>query len=147
MDIQKARFADRLQFTTDIDPSCLDAKIPALTLQPIVENAVIHAVEPQEDGGSIRFRVYEEEDGIAVEISDDGAGMLREKIRQIVEEEALPEGHSTGIGFSNVVKRLRLFYGVEDVIEIESEEGKGTTITLRIKREGAENHDQVAHRG
>ncbi|MCM2605604.1 histidine kinase [Rossellomorea marisflavi] len=147
MDIQKARFADRLQFTTDIDPSCLDAKIPALTLQPIVENAVIHAVEPQEDGGSIRFRVYEEGDGIAVEVSDDGAGMPWEKIRQIVEEEALPEGHSTGIGFSNVVKRLRLFYGVEDVIEIESEEGKGTTITLRIKREGAENHDQIAHRG
>jgi sensor histidine kinase YesM len=147
MHIQKARFTDRLQLYMEIDEACLDVRIPALTLQPIVENAVIHAVEPKEDGGTIWFRVREEDSIILVEVQDDGVGMSQEKICQVVHEEVFPEGHSTGIGFSNVVKRLQLFYGFEDVLRIESEEGKGTNILLRIKREGAYTDDQASHSG
>jgi sensor histidine kinase YesM len=73
--------------------------------------------------------------------------MSEEKIRQVVHEEGFSGGHSTGIGFSNVVKRLQLFYGFEDVLRIESEEGKGTNILLRIKREGAGTYDQASHSG
>ncbi|QFT87929.1 Sensor histidine kinase YpdA [Bacillus sp. THAF10] len=137
MDIQKARFTDRLTLVSEIDESCLDLKIPALTLQPIIENAVIHAVEPKEEGGTIWFRVKKKENFIIIEIEDDGLGMPEEKIVQILKEEALPttEGHSTGIGFSNVVKRLRLFYGYEEVFEIESKQDKGTKIILSIKEQ------------
>ncbi|BCB04254.1 sensor histidine kinase [Bacillus sp. KH172YL63] len=145
--IQKARFTDRLQLHTDIDETCLDARIPALTLQPIIENAVIHAVEPKEDGGTILFRVYEEDSYICIEIQDDGAGMPQEKIREILHEEVSREGHSTGIGFSNVVKRLQLFYGYEDVLRIQSKVGEGTNIMLRITREGAERYDQASNSG
>ena len=53
LEIQKVRFTDRLQFNMKIEESCLDVQIPRLTLQPIVENAVIHAIEPEEDGGMI----------------------------------------------------------------------------------------------
>ncbi|MGG3915332.1 sensor histidine kinase [Rossellomorea vietnamensis] len=147
MHIQKARFTDRLQLYMEVDEACMDVRIPALTLQPIVENAVIHAVEPKEDGGTIWFRVREEDSIILVEIQDDGVGMSQEKIRQILHEEGSREGHSTGIGFSNVVKRLQLFYGFEDVLRIESEEGKGTKISLRIIREGAGTDDQASHSG
>ncbi len=134
MDIQKARFTDRLQLHMDIDESSLDLKIPALTLQPIIENAVIHAVEPKEDGGNIWFRVKKEANQVLIEIEDDGMGMSEQKIQQILNEESPPptEGHSTGIGFSNVVKRLRLFYGYDDVLDIKGIQGQGTKVILRI---------------
>jgi sensor histidine kinase YesM len=120
----------------EVDQSCLGMKIPALTLQPIIENAVIHAVEPKEDGGVIWFRVMDETDHVRIEIEDDGMGMSEEKRLQIINETpVLSEGHSTGIGFSNVVKRLRLFYGYENVIDIESKEGRGTKVILKIKKQ------------
>ncbi|TKC18386.1 sensor histidine kinase [Robertmurraya kyonggiensis] len=133
MDIQKARFTQRLKFFIEIDESCLDLKIPALTLQPIIENAVIHAVEPKEEGGTIWFRIFNQAEWITLEIEDDGTGMPKEKIEQILNERTVQtEGHSTGIGFSNVIKRLRLFYGYEDVLMIESTEGKGTKVIIKI---------------
>lgn len=153
IDIQKARFTERLRFHMEIDESCLYVQIPGLTLQPIVENAVIHAVEPREDQGVIWFRVRDGAERVTVEIEDDGPGMAEEKIRQILEEHAVQtEGHSTGIGISNVVKRLRLFYGLEDVIEIET--GRmpdglgGTKVILKIpKTRSITYDDKVADRG
>ena len=143
MDIQKARFTNRLQFHMQIDDSCLNSRIPALTLQPIIENAVIHAIEPRMEGGVIWFRINDEIDIVKIEIEDDGDGMPEQKIKEILEENYLPsEGHSTGIGFSNVVKRLRLFYGYDDVLEIASEKGKGTKIIINIKKQGGEKSDK-----
>ncbi|MET3699812.1 HAMP domain-containing protein [Bacillus oleivorans] len=141
MHIQKARFTERLLFFTDINKDCLDVTIPALTLQPIIENAVIHAVEPMEDGGIIWLRIMKREGKVIIEIEDNGTGMPKEKMKQILKEDTIEsEGHSTGIGFSNVVKRLRLFYGYEDVIHIESREGMGTKVVLHLKR-GVDKRD------
>jgi len=139
MDIQKARFTERLKLYLDVDEDCLSVRIPALTLQPIIENAVIHAIEPREEGGIIWFRVKDGEDMITIEIEDDGKGMDKEKIQQILEENTMEmEGHSTGIGFSNVVKRLRLFYGYDHVIDIFSDKGNGTKVVLYIQKEGVD---------
>jgi signal transduction histidine kinase len=135
MDIQSARFADRLRFVEEIDEACLYVQIPGLTLQPIVENAVIHAVEPMEDGGTIVFRVAEDGDRIRVEIADDGPGIPADRIAQLLKGSAQEtEGHTTGIGIGNVVQRLRLFYGLEDVIAIESGQGSGTKVVLRLPK-------------
>jgi sensor histidine kinase YesM len=149
MDIQTARFADRLRFVEEIDESCLYVQIPGLTLQPIVENAVIHAVEPMEDGGTITFRVAEDGDRIRVEIEDDGPGIPPDKIAQILKGSAQEtEGHTTGIGIGNVVQRLRLFYGQDDVIDIESGPGSGTKVVLRLpKIRRYEVNDQRSDRG
>jgi sensor histidine kinase YesM len=144
MDIQKARFTERLHLHTEIDEMCLDLKIPALTLQPIIENAVIHAVEPKEDGGIISFRIKDKGTWVLIEIEDDGMGMPQEKIKRILEEHPIEmEGHSTGIGFSNVVKRLRLFYGYDDVIDIESEIGLGTKVSLKIRKTRSREDDKT----
>jgi sensor histidine kinase YesM len=119
-------------------------KIPALTLQPIIENAVIHAVEPEEDGGVISFRIKDRGNYVLIEIEDDGMGMPQEKIKQIIEEHPIEiEGHSTGIGFSNVVKRLRLFYGFDDVIDIESKIGLGTKVSLKIRKKRSREDDKT----
>lgn len=148
MDIQKARFTERLTLIMEVDKTCLNIQIPALTLQPIIENAVIHAVEPKEDGGIIWLRIKEVDDKVRIEIEDDGMGMTEEKIAQILDENYVQtEGHSTGIGFSNVVKRLRLFYGLDDVIEIESCINGGTKIVLKIPKAKGESSDEAFNCG
>lgn len=149
MDIQTARFADRLHFREDIDESCLNVRIPGLTLQPIVENAVIHAVEPMEDGGTILFRVADDGERVIVEIADDGPGMEEDKIARILKGGAVEtEGHTTGIGISNVVQRLRPFYGRDDIIGIDSRPGRGTKVVLSIpKARGDETDDPNSDRG
>lgn len=145
IDIQKARFTDRLHVHTDIDEQCLHVQIPGLTLQPIIENAVIYAVEPREDGGVIWFRVMDGAERVTIEIEDDGPGMDERKIAQILEGQYIEsQGHSTGIGFSNVVKRLRIFYGCEDVMAIESVAGQGTKVSLYIPKRRREGNDDEA---
>ncbi|QDH22169.1 sensor histidine kinase [Saccharibacillus brassicae] len=149
MEIQSARFTERLTLVTEIDESCLSVQMPGLTLQPIVENAVIHAIEPSESGGTITVTIAAEGDVVTVEIADDGPGMSEDKIRGILEErEMQPEGHSTGIGFGNVVRRLRLFYGVTDVIEIRSGEDGGVRVKLKLpKIRRSDTYDKIADRG
>lgn len=149
IDIQRARFTERLRLYADIDESCLHVQIPGLTLQPIVENAVIHAVEPMEEGGVIWFRIIDGGERVLIEIEDDGPGMTETKIKQILEEHVVEsEGHSTGIGFSNVVKRLRLFYGIDDVMDIQSDGEHGTKVILKIpKTRGIDSYDKAPDRG
>ncbi|MBO0601371.1 histidine kinase [Sporosarcina sp. E16_3] len=145
MEIQKARFTDRLQFKSDIDKSCLDVKIPGLTLQPIIENAVIHAIEPEQNGGTIWFRIKKNGPWVIIEIEDSGQGMSREKMEQLLKGHIEPiEGHSTGIGFQNVVKRLHLFYGIEDLVTIDSREGRGTKVVIQIPSAREEGNDDEA---
>jgi len=149
MEIQSARFTDRLNLVTEIDEKCLSVQIPGLTLQPIVENAVIHAIEPSESGGTITVTIADGGDAVWLTIADDGPGMSEEKRTGILEErEMQPEGHSTGIGFGNVVRRLRLFYGIKDVIEIDSGEGRGVRVLLKLpKTRRSDNDDEAADRG
>jgi sensor histidine kinase YesM len=142
MEIQKTRFSDLLQFESDIDDTCLSILIPGLTLQPLIENAVIYAVEKQEDGGSICFRVRDGGKYVIVQIEDNGPGIPEEKIQAMLAGTGpQPGGHTTGIGFRNVVDRLKLFYGRDDVLEMHSVPGQGTTVQLTIPKQREEAVD------
>ncbi|KGX93726.1 histidine kinase [Pontibacillus halophilus JSM 076056 = DSM 19796] len=142
VDIQKARFTDRLTFHCDIEETCLDVQIPGLTLQPIIENAIIHAVEPNEDGGVITFRVTHNEQRVAIEIEDNGPGMTSEKVDELLDSNTQTVSErSTGIGFKNVVQRLRIFNGEHDIVHINSQLGIGTTVTLYISKDRGEKKD------
>lgn len=135
MEIQYARFTDRLNFHMEIDDSCLGVKIPRLTLQPIVENAVIHAIEPEENGGSIYFRVKDGVNHVRIEIEDNGPGMTEEKVNEILQMNSREaEGKQPGIGINNVMKRLSLFYNRQDAFDIESKLGIGTKVILKISK-------------
>jgi sensor histidine kinase YesM len=137
--IQKARFNERIQFRKEVaDERCLKLQIPNLTLQPFVENAIIHAIEPSENGGCISIRVFEETNHVIIEILDDGLGMGQERINSIIEDsvEGKKQGHSSGIGIGNVMHRLRLFYGVQDVVQIISAPGEGTCVRLMLPYKG-----------
>ena len=136
--IQKARFRDRISFQMDIDNDCLDQPIPALTIQPLLENAFVHGIESMESGAVIELNVKEKGERVLVEISDNGIGMDEKILKTILESPSFsikkPTGHSTGLGMENVFRRLRLFYQVHDIVDIKSELGRGTTILLSLPR-------------
>ena len=135
--IQKARYRNRMNFELNIkDESLLKLAMPCLTLQPIVENAFIHGIENCEKPGEVAVNIYEDNNKVIIEISDTGAGMDEGKIEAILADEnneaSNPRGHTTGIGIKNVIKRLRLFYGINDVIHIKSAINEGTRVILSL---------------
>jgi len=135
--IQKIRFSERSQFKLNVDESCLEIEIPRLTLQPLVENAFIHGIEEKEEGGIITLNIYQMETNVIVEVRDDGVGMDQGKIRQLLSLSTVDTdhvGHSTGIGLTNVIRRLQLHYQIPDVMEIESVPGEGTTVRLLLPK-------------
>lgn len=139
--IQKTRFEDRIDFIVNVSDECLSLEIPILTLQPLVENAFIHGIEPYEQKGVIEIEGYSEENFIILKIKDNGIGMDKKSIEKITDTstnyQSMPssKGHSTGIGVRNVLKRLELFYHGREKVVIESEEGVGTTFVLMLPRE------------
>lgn len=152
--IQQARFRDRIAFELDFDPSVLKEEIPALTLQPLLENAYLHGVANLEKGAVISLKLWRTDSDIRIEISDNGAGMTDAVRQSLLRLEAgTAGGKSTGLGTRNVFKRLQLFYGKENLVEIRSHPGEGTVITIRIparnsaEQGGDHRHAQTADRG
>ncbi|SFI31387.1 Histidine kinase-, DNA gyrase B-, and HSP90-like ATPase [Paenibacillus sp. UNC496MF] len=137
--IQQARFGDRVRVVREIDEAALDVEVPILILQPLVENAFIYAIEPSEDGGTLTLRVRGEAGRVIVEVRDDGPGMAPEKLGGLLADPDPAErrGHATGIGLRNVLDRLQLFFGAENLLAIDSAIGAGTRITLTLPREAS----------
>ncbi|WP_435923119.1 histidine kinase [Paenibacillus sp. DYY-L-2] len=138
INIQRARFRDRISFVMEVDERALDVMVPCLTLQPILENAFLHGIEQMEEGGELRLTIQYADEGVGIEIRDNGAGMSQETVELLLRsfrEESSSfgrRGQSTGLGTHNVFKRLHLFFNGEQSIEIDSAKGKGTAIFLRI---------------
>lgn len=124
LDIEVARFGrDKLQFFKDIAEETLDAFVPSMLLQPIIENAIKHGLAPRLEGGEIRLRTKLIDGRLRIAIEDNGMGISSERLTQI---------YSDGIGISNVHERLRLLYGDQFHMDIESREGEGTQIRIEI---------------
>ncbi|MBP1157330.1 ATP-binding protein [Paenibacillus sp. PvR098] len=125
--LEKARFDDRLQIEFEVDES-LQALIPPLSIQPIVENAVKHGVMQRAKGGLIEIKVQGTEDGFTVLVQDDGIGIPQHKLDSI-----LSDGNKSGsVGLMNIHKRLLTLYGKGLVIESEWEHG--TTVSFSVPR-------------
>ncbi|MBT3320389.1 MAG: histidine kinase [Clostridia bacterium] len=130
--IQQMRFSDRISFEFSIDETLLGEEAPYLVLQPIVENAIIHGIEPMETGGKLKLSVYRENENIIVKIEDNGIGMSKEELDHIYFEKS-----SRSIGLSNVKKRIEYFYGQQDLLTVISEKGVGTTVSVTIPKQKA----------
>ncbi len=129
------RFGDTIKFNFNIDCSLLDIDVPPLIIQPLVENATIHGIGDLEHGGTITISLERGDECAYIMIEDDGVGMdeiTRQKILKCEVFESEKSGHTTGIGVANVVQRLRLFFGVDDVIDIISSPLRGTKMILKI---------------
>lgn len=134
--IQETRFGDRVKFNINVDKDLENIKIPGMSLQPLIENAFIHGIEPKEDGGIINIDIYKEENFCIIKIEDNGQGMDNETLSTILKKDDKEKhiGHTTGIGIKNVINRLKLFYNDESVFHIESKKDKGTKIYIKIRR-------------
>ena len=117
---QALRFGKRLQWEMNIQQESRTVLIPRFTLQPFVENAVRHGIEPLEQGGTVRIMINKRGNRVYAKIIDTGKGMETSKLRKEYE----------GIGISNVRKRLQLCYGEQAVLRIKSTVGQGTEVSI-----------------
>lgn len=130
--IEKARFGEKLEIIYDLEGDLQD-EIPPLIIQPIVENAVKHGINKSINGGSVKISVKSQSDLLEVLIQDDGIGMTTDKVNEI-----LQFGEDCGIGFVNVHKRLKTFYGDRASLMVKSGVGKGTAVSISIPKERIE---------
>ena len=121
--IEQIRFGDRLTIEYDIDET-IEAYIPSMTIQPLVENAVQHGISKQKHGGTIHLAIEREFPNIKITIEDNGIGIPLEKQQELL------DGKNNRIGFTNPLKKLTLIKGA--TFQLDSVEGKGTKITIRL---------------
>ncbi|MBD5545395.1 MAG: histidine kinase [Lachnospiraceae bacterium] len=141
--ILNVRFSGEIHFRKHVDESLTNVQVPSMILQPIVENCINYGIRNIEWEGYIDLSVYKERNHICVSIRDNGTGMSEEKIQKIMssrQKEDDSEQNSNGIGLDNVIGRLRLFFGIEKVMEITSAgENMGTEVAIFIPYEEKEN--------
>ena len=120
--IQQVRFGDRLRFERDIDPTCLNTKVPPMILQPLVENSVKYGIGPKQEGGTISLTVRRSGSIIFFEVKDNGLGSKAKKVM---------DGSSSGIGMSNTDLRLRSYFGPQSHLRVRANE-KGYSVNFFI---------------
>lgn len=128
--IQKYRFQQRLDFRLDVPAAYLGCSIPKMTLQPLIENAIQYGLEPQVGPCLIRVCSEVQAENLMVIVEDHGPGMAPEYVERVLRGEV--ETRGTGIGLLNIRERLRLSFGEEYDIALESRPGYGTRVTVML---------------
>ena len=127
LDIEVVRFGrDKLRVVKELDPNSLDVMVPSMLLQPLVENSIKHGLSPKIEGGSICLRSRVSEDKLVIEVEDDGVGM------KTPHQQRGGLWAGAGIGMANVSERLNVLYGDTAQLTIDSHEGKGTLVRIRL---------------
>ncbi len=139
--IQLIRFGNRIKYEVDCDEEALQTGVPSMILQPLVENAMIHGLEPKMGQGLLKLsaKLKESEDSyVELIVEDNGLGMPEETINRLMAYGEASEKESEdmmknvkSIGVANVIRRCRLYYG-ENIVSIESEVNEGTRFVFRI---------------
>lgn len=129
LQIQSIRYNDILDFEICVEEEVENIKIPKLTLQPLVENAIYHGIKPLDRKGHIRVLVKQKEDIVYLRVQDDGVGLSGERFWEVLQKGA-QSGDSFGL--RNVAERLHLYYGERCALELE-EKAQGTTILICIQ--------------
>lgn len=138
--IQKYRFGERIDMTILCEEEVYHYLIPKLTLQPIIENAIIHGLEPKVEHGSLTIKVTQTLDRMMIQVRDNGVGMeeaeltkINEKINQLSSDEADVQKLSRGgIALINVNNRMKLLFGEKYGIRLTSVKGFGTTVDITV---------------
>ena len=128
--IQKTRYPEIFDVQFEVEEKCCHYPIPKLVMQPLVENSLYHGIRPKGSKGKIGISVSCTKETVNITIADDGVGMTKEEIEQILCTER--KGQNKSFGLWGTMERLRIFYGDKDCIQIKSEPGKGTWISLII---------------
>ena len=129
--IQKFRYKNQFTYHFTVDESCLHYLCNKITLQPIIENAITHGLDLLVEPGHIEITVCTEGEDVLFRVSDDGIGMSQEQVAELLQNEP---SDRTGIGIKNVNDRLRIYFGPQYGLSIESVPDEGTTVTIRMPR-------------
>lgn len=134
--IQKYRFDERLLFSLDVPDLYLHRRLPKLTLQPLLENAIQYALEPNIGTSTIRVFAENAEEGFFITVEDDGPGMPADTLELLRIGEMKAKGK--GIGLLNIDERIKIAFGEQYGIRIDSALGRGTRVTIALPREEEE---------
>lgn len=141
--IQEVRYKGRIRAVIEIPEHLGDVLLPVMSLQPLVENAIVHGLEKKVEGGEVRIMAYEAGDLVKVEIADNGVGIKREVLERLGQSGPTGTGHTTGLGLLNVDLRLKRYFGSSYGLQLESEPGRGTKVTLVFPKKVEEVTEQV----
>ena len=120
----------------DIDESLLNVMVPSMIIQPLVENSIKYGIKDLEPGeGKVTLSVYREDKMCCIRVSDNGIGTDEEIIEKIMNHEKRPS-ETRGVGITNVMARLDLYYNNKEVFEMKSRKNEGTHVTIKIPLEG-----------
>ena len=126
LNIQKIRMGERLHFKIELPDAVRQHPFPPMLLQPLVENAVKHGLEPKMEGGEIMIKVGEEDEVIRIEISDDGQGFS--------------SFNKTGVGIGNVRERIKLLYGGKGRLIVEENKPNGVRAVIEVPKHDVQSH-------
>ena len=137
LDIQRRRYEDKFSVVWKIPPEIMECKVIRVVLQPLVENAIYHGIKRMSGKGLITISGSLSEDGneVLLTVADNGLGMTRaelDELRKNMQSDMIRE--SRHIGVTNVNQRIRLYFGEEYGLTVDSREGRGTTVTMRFPR-------------
>ncbi len=135
LEIQQIRYQDILKYEIDVPESLYGYEIPKITVQPVVENALYHGIKEKRGGGTIRVEGSEDENDLFIRVIDNGMGMDEERMAEVIRglSDKNPEAKKI-YGLYNVNERIRLGYGEEYGISMESAYGEGTTVTIHLPK-------------
>jgi two-component system LytT family sensor kinase len=126
--IEMVRFGDKLRFVKDVDPATLDMLVPSMLLQPLVENSIRHGLSSKVDGGTVRVRSRLTGGRLQVVVEDDGVGIPEAKLATMFEQ---------GIGVNNVNERLKVLFGDDYKMWVDSRPGEGTSTGIEIPEQAS----------
>jgi two-component system LytT family sensor kinase len=121
--IEVARFGDKLRFEKDVAGDTLDMLVPSMLLQPLVENSIKHGLSSKVEGGTIRICAHRSESKLHLLVEDDGVGIPEAKLATLLDQ---------GIGVSNVNERMKVLFGSEYRMWIDSQPGRGTRVHIEV---------------
>ncbi|HUC93710.1 MAG TPA: sensor histidine kinase [Paenibacillus sp.] len=136
LEIQKYRFGDKLDYRIEVDESAYECAIPKMMLQPLVENASIHGIEPLAREGLIEIRIERRHGSLFFSVKDNGVGMQPEEMARINGLLADRDDMGDNVGIKNIYYRLQMYYKEEADFEMTSTPGKGTLVRIRVPEHG-----------
>jgi two-component system sensor histidine kinase YesM len=132
LSIQQIRYGDKFEAEICVDESIMQCVVPKFIIQPLVENAIIHGIESKLGNAKLIIKGAKKDDKVIFEIIDDGVGISEENLAKLKQSAMDSDADKESIGIENVDKRIKLYYGPEYGLDIESEENVGTTTRITM---------------
>jgi two-component system sensor histidine kinase YesM len=134
LSIQQIRYGDKFEAEIYVDESIMKCVVPKFVILPLVENAIIHGIESKIGNAKLIIKGTKKDDKVIIEIIDDGVGINEENLARLKQSvmDNYNDKDKESIGIDNVDKRIKLYYGPEYGLDIESEENVGTTMRITM---------------